>query len=65
GRLAVAASLSWGLVWVAVARLTGPPFSVATGSAAIAAVAAVVLVTVIWRVRSVRDSGRSPEPEIA
>ncbi|WP_307812278.1 TspO/MBR family protein [Lacisediminihabitans changchengi] len=51
GRLAPAASLGWGLAWVAVARLGGEPFSVATGIAAIAAVIIVVVTTISIRVR--------------
>ena len=52
GRLAATASLSWGLAWVGVARLTGEPYSVATGIAALSAVAVVVLVTVVARSRA-------------
>jgi hypothetical protein len=51
-RLAPAASLVWGLAWVAVARLTGDLLSVPTAVAAVVAAAAVVVVTVVLRVRS-------------
>jgi hypothetical protein len=51
-RLAPAASLVWGLAWVAVARLTGDLLSVSTAIAAVVAAAAVVIVTVVLRVRS-------------
>jgi hypothetical protein len=52
GRLAPAASLCWGLAWVAVARLTDAPHSVATGVAAIIAVVAVLATTIAIRVRA-------------
>jgi len=52
GRLAPAASLSWGLAWVAVGRLAGEPFSIATGIAAIVAVVVVLVTTVAIRVRN-------------
>lgn len=51
GRLAPAASLCWGLAWVAVARLTGEPHSTPTAIAAIVAVVVVAAVTVLLRVR--------------
>lgn len=54
GRFGPTLSLGWGLVWVAVARLTGEPHSESTGITAIVAVALIVLVTVVWRVRSLR-----------
>jgi len=54
GRLAPAASLSWGLAWVAVARLGGEPHSVATGVAAVVAVVVVLVTTVAIRVRVTR-----------
>jgi hypothetical protein len=56
GRLAPAASLSWGLAWVAVSRLTGELISVPTAVAAGTAAAAVVLVTVTVRVMHGRAS---------
>lgn len=52
GRLAPAASLSWGLAWVAVARLDGPLVSAPTAVTAVVAVAAVVVVTLAVRVRA-------------
>jgi hypothetical protein len=52
GRLSPAASLGWGLSWVAVGRLAGEPYSVPVGVAAIAAVVVVVLVTVALRLRT-------------
>jgi len=52
GRLAPAASLGWGLAWVAVARLGGEPYSIATGVAAIVAVVVVIVTTVAIRVRN-------------
>ena len=54
GRLAPAASLCWGLAWVAVARLTGDLLSTPTAIAAVVAVVAVVLVTAIARIRADR-----------
>ena len=64
GRLAPAVSLSWGLAWVAVARLTGDLLSVPAAIAAITAVVVVIAVTVILRIRNTRPraaSGRSPK----
>ncbi|TFB54788.1 tryptophan-rich sensory protein [Cryobacterium tagatosivorans] len=49
GRLAPAASLCWGLAWVAVARLTGELISVPAAIAAIGAVVVVLIVTVTLR----------------
>lgn len=54
GRLAPAASLSWGLAWVAVARLTGDLSSTPAAIAAIAAVVAVVGSTVAMRLMTAR-----------
>jgi hypothetical protein len=51
GRLSPAASLGWGLSWVAVGRLAGEPYSVPVGATAIAAVVAVVAITAFVRVR--------------
>ncbi len=51
GRIAPMLSLSWGLAWVAVARLGDEPYSVITGVAALIAVAIVVLATSLFRVR--------------
>ncbi len=56
GRLAPAAALSWGLGWVAVARLSGQDESMPTAIAAIVAVIVVVGVTIFERVRA--ESGR-------
>ncbi len=56
GRLAPAASLCWGLAWVAVARLTGDLRSTPTAVAAIAAVLIVLAVTVTVRIRAGRLS---------
>lgn len=58
GRLAPAASLSWGLAWVAVSRLTGELISVPTAVAAATGAAAVVLVTVIVRLAQTPDASR-------
>ena len=52
GRIAPALSLSWGLAWVAVGRLTGELVSVPAGLTAIAAAAVVLLVTAVARVRA-------------
>lgn len=57
GRLAPAASLCWGLAWVAVARLTGELLSTPTAIAAIVAVLVVATVTVVFRVRSGSRAG--------
>jgi hypothetical protein len=54
GRLAPALSLSWGLAWVAVARLTGDLLSTPAAIAAISAVIIVVAVTLVARVRAPR-----------
>ncbi|WP_228479408.1 tryptophan-rich sensory protein [Microbacterium atlanticum] len=51
GRLAPAASLCWGIAWVAVARYADDPYSPTTAIAAIIAVALIVVATVITRVR--------------
>ncbi|TFC69293.1 tryptophan-rich sensory protein [Cryobacterium sp. TMT2-4] len=55
GRLAPAASLCWGLAWVAVARLAGTLLSTPTAIAAIVAVAAILIVTITVRVRTSRS----------
>ncbi|TFC94006.1 tryptophan-rich sensory protein [Cryobacterium sp. TMT3-29-2] len=52
GRLAPAASLCWGLAWVAVARLTGNLLSTPAAIAAIVAVAAILIVTITVRART-------------
>ncbi|HYI32353.1 MAG TPA: TspO/MBR family protein [Glaciibacter sp.] len=56
GRLAPSASLSWGLAWVSVSRLTGELVSVPTAVAAGTGAAAVVLVTVIVRLAQKPDT---------
>ena len=57
GRLAPAASLGWGLAWVAVSRLNGGLESTPTAVAAAAAAAVVVLATLIVRSRrATRDA---------
>lgn len=64
GRLAPAVSLSWGLAWVAIARLTGDLLSPPAAIAAITATVVVIAVTVILRIRSTRlrgASGQSPK----
>jgi len=50
GRIAPALSLSWGLAWIAVGRLTGEPENVVAGVAAIVAAAVVLIVTIAVRV---------------
>lgn len=52
GRLAPAMALSWGLAWIAIARLTGPLFSTPTAVAAFAAVAAIAVTVVVLRSRA-------------
>lgn len=52
GRLAPAVSLSWGLAWVAVARLSGDLLSPPAAIAAIVAVAVVVALTITLRIRN-------------
>lgn len=54
GRIAPALSLSWGISWVAIARLTDEPSSTVTGIAAIVAAAAVIIATAFARVRNER-----------
>ena len=49
GRYAVALALAWGLVWIAVGRVTDQPRSAVTAAAAV--VAAVVVVTAAAQVR--------------
>ncbi|WP_430647494.1 TspO/MBR family protein [Agromyces sp. GXS1127] len=56
GRIAPALSLSWGLAWVAVGRLTDEPSSPATGIAAAVAAGVVLLVTLVARVASIRSA---------
>lgn len=52
GRIAPALSLSWGLAWVAVGRLTGELHSTPAGIAAIVAVVLVLGATLTLRVRA-------------
>ena len=58
GRIAPALSLSWGLAWVAIGRLTGELVSVPAAIAAIAAVVVVLVATAVLRfaVRPVRPA---------
>lgn len=51
GRIAPSAALTWGLAWVAVARLTGDTLSVPTAIAAILAVVLIVATTVRERLQ--------------
>jgi hypothetical protein len=55
GRLAPAASIAWGLAWVAVARLDGPLVSVPTAVVAVVAALATVVVTLVIRAGGVRS----------
>ena len=59
GRIAPAITLSWGLAWIAVARLTDEPSSTVTGITAIIAVVAVLISTVAMRVVAMRRPGAS------
>lgn len=52
GRIAPALSLSWGLAWIASARLTGDLVSTPTAIAAIAAAALIVASTALVRIRT-------------
>jgi len=54
GRFAPAASLCWGIAWVAVGRLTGDVISAPTAVVSVLAVAAVLLATVGARIRAPR-----------
>ena len=58
GRLAPALSLSWGLAWVAVARLTAEPESQAVGIAAALAAAIVLVAAVVSRILADRSRRR-------
>lgn len=51
GRIAPALSLTWGLAWGAIARLTDEPFSPVTGVLAILAAAALAAATIAARLR--------------
>lgn len=56
GRIAPTLSLSWGLVWVGVARLSAEPQSTSTAIAAFVATGAVILVTVAARLHAARGT---------
>jgi hypothetical protein len=58
GRLSPTASLSWGLVWVAVSRTTGELVSQPVATAAVTVAAVLVVATIVIRLTSGR---RSPE----
>ncbi len=63
GRLAPAATLVWGLVWVAVSRLTGGLPSSLTAAAALTGAVCIAAGTLIFRLR---DSGpQRPKPAAA
>lgn len=51
GRLAVAAALVWGLVWIAVGRLASEPYSAVTAIAAVVAAVLVMAATLVARSR--------------
>ncbi|HIZ35238.1 MAG TPA: tryptophan-rich sensory protein [Candidatus Ruania gallistercoris] len=58
GRLAVATSIVWGLIWIGIARTGGDPSSVQTAVGAWTAAAGVLVVTVarrLWVILSARD----------
>ena len=59
GRLAPAATIVWGLSWIAVARATGEPHSVPTAVAAVLAAAVVTVATVGLRLTRGRSPGRA------
>jgi hypothetical protein len=66
GRLAPALSLSWGLAWLAVSRITGELVSPTVAAVAIATASAVIVSTVVIRVaHDVRRRPREPDPEAA
>ena len=52
GRLSPAASICWGLAWVAIARFTGELRSTPTALASIAVIAVIAVVTLLARVRA-------------
>jgi hypothetical protein len=60
GRLAPAASLCWGIAWVAVGRLTGDLLSVPTAITSVVVVAVILLVTIAARIKAPR-----PLPDLA
>lgn len=51
GRLAIAASIAWGLVWIVVGRTLGAPESMTTAVAAGLAAAVIIVATVAIRIR--------------
>ncbi|GAB3126620.1 tryptophan-rich sensory protein [Glaciibacter psychrotolerans] len=61
GRLTPALSLSWGLAWLAVARLTGEPESHAVGIAAVIAAAVVLVAAIALRIVAQRSSDVAPQ----
>lgn len=58
GRLAVAASIVWGLTWIGVARAGGDPHSITAATAAWTAAAIVLVATLGLRLRAVRTERR-------
>lgn len=54
GRLAPAASLCWGIAWVAVGRLTGDLLSVPTAITSVLVVGVILLVTIAARIKAPR-----------
>lgn len=65
GRLAPAASLAWGLVWIAIARTTGAPVSTVTAVAAVVAALVVVASAVVLRAALLRGRVTSTRRETA
>lgn len=59
GRIAPALASTWGLAWIAVARLTGPLFSTPTAVAALVAVVLVIATVVVARSRAGWTAPRS------
>lgn len=62
GRLAVAAAITWGLLWIVLGRITGGPESTTTALAAGAAAAVVIIATVSVRVRARSHPGSRLDP---
>lgn len=58
GRLAPAATIVWGLTWIAIGRATGDPGSTTTTVAAALAAATVAVVTIACRVRAATAPAR-------
>ena len=65
GRLAPAASLAWGLVWIAIARTTGAPVSAIVTVVAVLAALVVVAAAVVLRVALLRGRVSSTRREPA